>query len=243
MRTVLLMGLAAVLAAGCSAGDDGDGGPAPRPSVVSPSASAAPVGEPNGVQEMSPRKILEEAGNAGLRAGSVRIVGNSPAASLDLVVTEDSSDGTRSAGETTLQTRVVDRTIYVQADEAYWTQAFSAKTARRIGDKWVAGSVRNPQVESFRQTSTLRPLLGQFLAYEGEAQVGEVGAVAGQPAVPLTGANGTLWVATTGEPYVLLITSPPASMEQATVEFSDWGEKVDVTAPPRNRTISLADLA
>jgi hypothetical protein len=171
------------------------------------------------------------------------MVGTSPAASLDLVVTPDSSDGSRSAGETTLRTRVVDGVIYVKADQAYWTQAFNAKKAKRIGDKWVAGDLKNPKLESFRQTSTMKPLMDQFLVLNGKGEVGEVGVAAGQPAVPITSAAGTTWVATTGEPYVLKITSAPQTGEDATVDFTEWDQKVVIKAPPKKQTISLADLA
>jgi hypothetical protein len=50
-------------------------------------------------------------------------------------------------------------------------------------------------------------------------------------------------VATTGKPYVLLITSPPDTGEDATVEFKDWDKKVVIKAPPKKNTISLASLA
>jgi hypothetical protein len=89
----------------------------------------------------------------------------------------------------------------------------------------------------------MKPLMDQFLTLNGEGEVGEVGVAAGQPAVPITSAGGTTWVATTGKPYVLLITSPPDTGEDATVEFKDWDKKVVIKAPPKKNTISLASLA
>lgn len=210
---------------------------------MSPTETAEPVGKANGVEDLGPQKILNQSRKAALSARSVELVGTSPAASLDLVVTPDSSDGTRSAGETTLQTRVVDGVIYVRGDEAYWTQAFNKKKAARIGNKWVAGELSNPKLKSFEQTSTMKPLMNQFLTLNGEGTVGPVGVAAGQPAVPIITSTGTTWVATTGEPYVLLITSAPETGEDATVEFQDWDKKVVIKAPPKNKTISLASLA
>ena len=239
--------LVVATAAGCSdSGDSSSESPsaAPTESVsASPTETAKPVGKPNGVEELGPVKILNQARKAALAARSVNMVGNSPAAQLDLVVTKDSSDGKRSAGETTLKTRVVDGVIYVKGDQAYWTQAFNKKKAKKIGDKWVAGELSNPKLKSFKQTSTMKPLMDQFLTLQGEGEVGEVGVAAGQPAVPITSAGGTTWVATTGKPYVLLITSPPETGEDATVEFQDWNKKVVIKAPPKKNTISLASLA
>ncbi len=240
--------LVLVGAAGCSSSDSGsgDGSPSVVPSEsvsASPTQTGEPVGKANGVEELGPKKILAQARKAALASRSVNMVGTSPAASLDLVVTKDSSDGKRSAGETTLKTRVVDGVIYVKGDEAYWTQAFNKKKAKKIGNKWVAGELSNPKLESFKQTSTMKPLMDQFLVLNGKGTVGEVGVVQGQPAVPINSASGTTWVATTGKPYVLQITSAPETGEDATVDFQDWNKKVVIKAPPKKQTISLASLA
>lgn len=241
--------LVLVSAAGCSSSSD-SGSASPSPSASesasvspAPTETAKPAGKPNGVEELGPKQILAQARKAALAARSVNMVGKSPAASLNLVVTPDSSDGKRSAGETTLKTRVVDGVIYVKGDQAYWTQAFNKKKAKKIGNKWVAGELSNPKLKSFKQTSTMKPLMDQFLVLNGKGQVGEVGVAAGQPAVPITSASGTTWVATTGKPYVLLITSSPDTGEDATVDFKDWNKKVVIKAPPKKKTISLASLA
>jgi hypothetical protein len=232
---------------GCSGSDSGtQESPSPEVSAsesASPAETGQPAGKPNGVQELGPKRILAQAMKAAMGARSVRIVGESPSASLDLVVTKDASDGKRTAGDTTLKTRVVDGVIYIKADQAYWTEAFNAKKAKKIGDKWVAGELSNPKLKSFKQTSTMKPLLTQFLRLDESATVGEVGVAQGQPAVPLTASIGTLWVATTGEPYPLQLNSSPDAPEASEVTFSEWDEKVVIKAPPKKQTISLADLA
>lgn len=234
-------------AAGCSgSGDDAGASGSPQSSpaaTASPTESGKPVGKPNGVENLGPKQIFARARQAALQARSVTMDGKSPAASLNLVVTKDASDGTRSAGDTTLQTRVVEGVIYVKADAAYWTKAFNAKKAKKIGNKWVAGDLTNPKLQSFRQTSTIKPLMRQFLVLKGDGEVGAVGVAAGQPAVPVTSPVGTTWVATTGKPYVLEITSAPETGEDATVDFTDWNKRVVIKAPPKKQTISLADLA
>ena len=234
-------------AAGCSSSDSGTGESASPGASATESASPAetgqPAGKPNGVEELGPKQILKQANAAAMSARSVHIIGESPQASLDLVVTKDSSDGKRTAGDTTLQTRVVDGVIYIKADEAYWTQAFNAKKAKKIGTKWVAGELSNPKLKSFKQTSTMGPLMRQFLQSDDSATVGEVGVALGQPAVPLTQTVGTLWVATTGKAYPLLLTSAPEQTEASKVDFTQWDKKVVIKAPAKKQTISLADLA
>lgn len=246
MRTALIAAGLLVLgtAAGCSGSADSGGSASPSVAAsATPSGSGEPVGKPNGVAELSAKKVLDRAGKAAMGARSTHLIGTSPQASLDLVVTPDASDGTRTAGDTTLTTRVVDGVIYIKADEAYWTQAFNAKKAKKIGDKWVAGQLNNPKLKSFKQTSTMGPLMRQFLVLDASAEVGDVGVAEGQPAVPVTGSVGTLWVATTGRPYPLLLTSPPDQPEASEVRFTQWDKKVVMKAPPKKQTISLADLA
>lgn len=234
-------------AAGCSGSDSGtDQSASPTVSQsasASPTGPVEPVGKPNGVETLEPQQILDRANKAALSARSVRIVGSSPQASLDPVATKGASEGTRSAGDTTLKTRAVDGVIYIKADEAYWTEAFNKKKAKKIGDKWVAGELSNPKLASFKQTSTLRPLVKQFLQLDESAQVGDVGAAQNQPAVPITASIGTLWVATTGKPYPLLLTSSPDQPEASQIDFTDWDKNVVIKAPPKKQTISLADLA
>ncbi len=239
---VLVLGVVS----GCSGSADSGAESSPEASAsesATPAETGTPVGKPNDVQELGPKRILAQATKAAGSARSVRIIGESPSASLDLVVTQDSSDGKRTAGDTTLKTRVVDGVIYIKADEAYWTEAFNAKKAKKIGNKWVAGELNNPKLESFKQTSTKKPLLRQFLRLDQTAQVGEVGVAQGQPAVPLTASIGTLWVATTGKPYPLQLNSSPDQPEVSEVTFTEWNEKVTIKAPPKKQTISLADLA
>lgn len=247
MRIAVLAAGVAVVAvmSGCSSsGDAGDGGASATESAsASPTQSAEPVGKPNDVETLAADKVLKQAKKATESARSVHLIGTSPQASLDLVVTQDSSDGTRSAGDTTLKTRVVDGVIYIKADKAYWTQAFNKKKAKKIGDKWVAGNLSNPKLKSFKQTSTMSPLMKQFLQSSDKPEVGPVGEAQGQPAVPLTSSVGTLWVATTGKPYPLLITSPDGQAEASEVDFTDWNKKVVIKAPPKKQTISLAELA
>lgn len=247
MAVLTVGALVLVTGAGCSGSSD-SGSTSPSPEVSesaspAPSETAEPVGKPNGVEELGPKQILNQARKAALASRSVTMIGTSPAASLNLVVTKNSSDGKRKAGDTTLKTRVVDGVIYVKGDEAYWTEAFNKKKAKRIGNKWVAGELSNPKLKSFKQTSTMGPLMDQFLTLNGKGEVGEVGVAQGQPAVPVNSPTGTTWVATTGKPYVLMITSAPETGEDATVDFKDWNKKVVIKAPPKKQTISLASLA
>lgn len=244
MRMAILVAALMVVGgvSGCSSSDD-EATPSASLTESATEQSATPVGKPNGVESLEAKQILDRANKAAMSARSMHLIGSSPQASLDLVVTKDSSDGRRSAGDTSLRTRVVDGAIYIRSDADYWTQAFNAKKAKRIGNKWVTGDLSNPKLKSFKQTSTMAPVMRQFLRTQGDVEVGDVGVSQGQPAVPVSSDVGTLWVATTGKPYPLLITSAPEQAEVSEVDFTDWDKKVVIKAPPKKNTISLADLA
>lgn len=231
-------------------GSDDPGEPSPSPTVsesaaVEPSATATtePAGKPNGVDGLGPAKILQQARKAAKNARSVRTIGTSPDASIDLVTTASAAEGERTSGDATLTTRSLEGTVYIKASPEYWTEAFSKKAAKKIGDKWVVGELSNPKLESFASTRSTAVLMKNFLVLGEAPQVGEVGEALGQPAVPVTSSNGVLWIATTGKPYPLLLTSTTEQADGSEVEFTEWDKKVVIKAPPQKNTIDLAELA
>lgn len=236
---VLVMGLTA-----CS--DDGgtDDAASPAASSASPSAEAGtPVGKANGAEKLAARAILKQARKAADQARSVHLLATSEDANLDMVMTQSASDGKRASGDLTLKTRVVDDTLYIKAPDQYWAEAFNAKKAGKVGKKWVAADLNNPKLRNWKLTTTMGPMMDQFLSPKGAGEVGAVGVQQGQPAVPVTTMVGTVWVATTGKPYPLLISSPPEAPQASQAEFTDWNKKVVIKAPPKSKTVYLAELA
>lgn len=242
MRVAVVTSGMAVLVAvsGCSGGEQGAQESASPPA---PSASGTPVGKPNGVEELGPKAVLKRARKAADQARSVHVIAKSEGAELDMVAGNTSSDGMRSSGDVTIMTRVVDDTLYLKADSAYWKDAFGAKRAKKIGDKWVSGNLRNPRLKAWRDTTLKGPIMDQFLSPNGASEVGEVGTVADQPAVPVTTDVGTVWVATTGKPYALLITTAESAEVPSQADFTDWNQKINIKPPAKRNTIDLSELA
>ncbi|MDF9714968.1 hypothetical protein INN71_13670 [Nocardioides sp. ChNu-153] len=214
-RKVLLGGAAAlVVVAGAAVAltqvggdDDGDGG-----------------GEDNGVAEKSIGEIGAEVDAAMNGLTSVRIViaptGGEDAFSLDLRVDDAGEcEGTYEAQGVEATVLSVDDRFFYRPSANYWeTSGLDAATAATlqelVGDRWIDGS----ETAGVSSLGTLCSGGVEALtsdAYDATAfeqdgwTVGEEDEVDGRPAVRLeredddAGSAVTLWVATTGEPYVL----------------------------------------
>jgi hypothetical protein len=81
-------------------------------------------------------------------------------------------------------------------------------------------------------------------AVEGAMQKLASKMINGVPAVGVDFDDATLWVATTGEPYPLRMEGKGASKETL-IEFSAFGEKVELTPPAAGTTMpySASELA
>jgi hypothetical protein len=55
--------------------------------------------------------------------------------------------------------------------------------------------------------------------------------------------EGTLYVANADKPYPLLVVPDPGSDSQGRARFSDWDEKVTVSAPPAAEVVDVDKLA
>ncbi|MFW6773512.1 hypothetical protein ACOACO_04455 [Nocardioides sp. CPCC 205120] len=216
-RKVLLGGAAAlVVVAGAAValarfgGDDGDGG--------------SDGGEDNGVAEKSIGEIGAEVDAAMNGLTSVRIViaptGGEDAFSLDLRVDDAGEcEGTYEADGVEATVLSVDDRFFYRPSANYWeTSGLDAATAATlqelVGDRWIDGS-ETAGVSSLGTlcsggVDALTSDAYDATAFEQDGwTVGEEDEVDGTPAVRLergdddAGSAVTLWVATTGEPYVL----------------------------------------
>lgn len=231
--------------AACGGSDDSgtDGSTSPESSASQPSASSGTTFKGNGIATAKPAQAVSRSREAAKNARSVQVTGTAPDASLKVKANRTSSDSTRTSGDVTIKVRTVGNRVYIKADKGYWTEAFNAKKAKKIGDKWVTGTMANPQLKAFRETATTQALVQNFVVKDKGATVGAVGEIEGRSAVPVESTAGTLWIAATGRPYPLQIESAPAQGEGSVIVFSGWNRKVVVKAPPPKNTIDLADLA
>lgn len=216
--------------------------------IAAPAETTAP--EANGVEELSPEEILEEAKGAATRADSVRVSGevvdDGSTIVIDVQYSGDRSVGTISADGATFELlRVSTDQYYMKADADTWEQLTGdAATGEIFADRYV----RMPNDESVGDLTSFfefESFIDEALAPDGAIEKGETAEVNGVNAIGLVDRDsedgGTLWVALTGEPYPLRIESPDGSGEGA-IDFIDWGEAVDITAPADDEVMDLSEL-
>src|SRR5262249_44911366 len=125
--------------------------------------------------------------------------------------------------------------VFVKADAATLQKlggsGVGAAVAGLLGGKWFVAPTSIPQLSSISNLTDISKLFDAALKNPGNLTKGDETKINGQPAIGVnsTARDGTLYVATTGTPYPLQISS---SKNQGTVNFTDWDSKIDVAPPP-----------
>lgn len=191
----------------------------------------------NGIATKTPQEILAATKAAAASASSVHIVTGSRVGQAALSM--NASIGTRQGQaelqllDMRLQTVREGSTLYVKGD-----QTFSAQLQRALGVKVPANTwIKTPtngvlaQVAAFTSANTELPVI---LSTDRYLTKGRSTTINGQPAIELREVaklyHGTLYVATTGQPYPLLLRK--AGEETGETRFTNWNEPVTVDPPP-----------
>ena len=237
-RVLAPAAVAVVLLAGCGGGNGG-GAAAPTPSAPS---STAPAG--NGVADLTAEEILAAATDALKKAGSYQITGEAvedgEKMSMDLRIAGDDLAGTIGMGKSSFELLLVGGQPYFKADAAFWKQvggSEGAGVAKLIGDRWVKVGKDD---DNFKGLFDLADT-GKMLKPDGAVVKGEVKEIDAGPAIGLIDEKdkGTLYVATTGEPYPLLIESSDGE-----VVISGFGKSFpEIKKPAEDEVIDFSEFA
>jgi hypothetical protein len=235
-RALVPLALAGVLLAGCGGGADEGGTPGDAPASL---ASAE-----NGVAALEPKAIVDKAVAALDSAKSYSVKGEIASAGqkigLDVKVVGDDVSGSASVNGVQVELLRVAGQAYLRGEEKFWQQLASARgaTAQSVGDRWAKLSGKDSGFEEFFQIAEPAELLKP----DGTLTKGGTKAVNGVKAASVvdTGPDGgTLYVATTGEPYPLLL---EGAAGQGQVTFGDFGRRFDIKAPAAADVIDLDEL-
>jgi len=199
----------------------------------------------NTFEGKSAQQILDLSKAAAAAAGSVHVAGSMASSgstlTLDLSLGKGGvGHGTVTAPSGSFQLISDGTSVYVKADAAFWTQAGGEAFAKKIGDKWVVGSVTDANLANFASMADFSTAVKDLLT-PGAGTLSRVSATEykGAPAVGLSdGAQGTLWIAATDEPLPLAIEGG----SNGTLTFTEWGSAVTATAPPSASTVDVATL-
>ncbi len=210
------------------------------PLLALPGALAACGGGPasNGVAAESPAQILQAGVNAMRSAKSVHIKGTVGSGSQTITIdavsfSNGDLDGTIGQNGATAQVVKIGGTDYFNGAASFWTTSGSASTAlaAQLADRWI--STKDGQgTPGIGTTFTMSALAAGLSEDNGTITKGSTGSVDGQPAISITSSNGgTLWIATTGTPYVLEATGSGSGSSSGSVTFTDWDQGT-VPSPP-----------
>lgn len=230
---VLLLGGTAA----CSSG----GGTTP-----SPSASPVPSAEatPNGVEQLSADQILERASAAAKGAESVKVTAKTQEEagemSFEITMTKTGAQGTVTNAQGSLELLATPDTIYIKGDAKFNESYGGQGGAALLEGKWLSIPADNPQATPFRGLVSLETFFDGLLTPESTPTKVAPKDVNGVRSVGLKTDAGTLWVATTGEPYPVAI--EPAEGQQGSVTMTDWNAPVTITAPPADQVVDVTKL-
>jgi hypothetical protein len=230
--------LAAALAAGCNKSNDpGTGGG----STVA-ATSAAPT--PNGVADLAPAEILDKAKTALAGASSFRAKGDINAEgqkiAIDLKSKGNDLTGTLGVNGAEMQILRVGSDIYLKGSAAFWKTVDPQRgetIAALLGDKWAKAPSSTAGIGDL--ASLADP--SKLLKADGTVTKADTKTINGVEAIGLkdSSGEGTLYIATVGEPYPLQIMGPANEGE---ITFSEFGAEVDIKAPASTEVVDLSKL-
>ena len=240
-RPVAAVVAALMVLSGCGGG--GDSTAKPKAEQSSTKQSSPP---PRPLEGLSPGQILEKSVAAARAEGSVHISGVAEQVSMDIrtSATGDGQGTLSFPGEGKVDVLVRAGQIYLKGDKVFWTKTANKSVAQILSGKWLKDDKKDPQFGDLAKIISLEDFLKEGLKPEGRMTRVPGRDVDGQATVGLLDTTsdgqqvGTLFVAELDAPLPLLVVS--AEGEQ--VSLSEWGEPVEVAAPPQDLVIDIAEL-
>jgi hypothetical protein len=125
----------------------------------------------------------------------------------------------------------ISSTVYLKGNPAFYTRLFHRRVHVPAG-AWLAGPASGG-LSGYARLTDLGSRLRLLLSAAGPLSKGRVTTVAGRPVIELKSeaklSAGSLYVATTGEPYPLKIVKH--GHETGSTTFSGWNQPVALRAP------------
>jgi hypothetical protein len=243
-----------LLVAGCGGTTEGSGtaaSPSAGSTASGGSSTASPSGSAtgNGVADLPADQILARAKAALKSADSVRIKGtgreSAQTFSLDLRYSGANTAGTLGVGGQTIELRKLGKVVYLKGSREFWRSSGGEAAAQLLAGKWLKTPANDKRFGDLSELTDLSKAADGLLDPDGTLTKGETKTVNGVQAIGLTSSGkdpGTLYVATTGEPYPLQIASSASSSSQGSLDFLDYGKPVTVSTPPAEQVVDVSKL-
>ncbi|MDQ1361248.1 MAG: hypothetical protein QOJ44_1625 [Acidimicrobiaceae bacterium] len=212
--------------------------------IVSPAGAA---GSDNGVANQTGTQIVTAAAAATTGAKSFTYGGTTnqggQSARLTMSVsTSGNGQGTITMGGQPISLKKVGNTVYFRSTKAFWTKNEGQAAAQLIGNRWLSAPVTDADFASIVNLLDAKQVTGQFSVTSGTTFTkGKTGTINGQNVIAVTGKDtsggggGTIYVATTGKPYIVKIAASGTSLT-----FTNYNRPVNPTVP--SNSIDIAKL-
>ncbi len=190
----------------------------------------------NGVTSKSASQILQASENSIKTAKSVHVTGSlvsgGQSITLDLdLVSGKGGKGSMSASGLGFQLVTLGNTVYVKGSDAFWRHFGGNAAVQLFKGKWLKGPTTG-NLASFASLTNLTGLFDKILSSHGTLTKGQTTTVDGQKVIAIndtSGQGGTLYVATTGQPYPVQIKK--TGSDGGHITFDHYNESVAITAP------------
>jgi hypothetical protein len=204
-------------------------------------APAGAAGSGNGVANMSANQIADAASSALTSAtsfsygGTVSTNGKSNVIQISL---NSSGDGHGTIGSSGQPVKIIKTgsNLYINSNAAFWTKNAGADAGKSFANRWIAIASDNPQYAGLAPYFNPQQVPAEFLdTSSGAFTKGKTSTVDGQKVIAIRGKDAnqrtvnTIYVATTGKPYIVKITAPGGNGQ--TLAFSGYNKPVNPTAP------------
>lgn len=196
----------------------------------------------NGVAAKSPDGIVTAASNAVSSVKSVHVSGSlvsggSPI-TLNLTLVAGKGGGGQMA-QNGLSFKIIDvgQVVYINGSDAFWRHAGGSAAVQLFHGKWLKAPASG-QFASIASLTSVQTLFNKLLANHGTLAKGPTTTVAGQKAVAVidTTKGGTLYVATTGQPYPVQVSKKGS--QGGRIVFDRYNQSVSLSAPANAIDIS-----
>jgi hypothetical protein len=190
----------------------------------------------NGVSEKSPTQILAAAEAASLAASAVRVSGsivdNGTPLTLNLhLVSGKGGMGHMNEGGTGFDIIRIGDKAYIRGSDAFYKRFAGAAAAQLLKGKWLVGSASTGKFAALTPLTDTEKFFTGTLGSHGALTKGAETTINGQKVIALkSGTGGTLYIATTGQPYPIELVSPGAG-KSGKIIFDQWNNAIAITAP------------
>ncbi len=245
-RLVVAVSAAALLGAGCGAETtSGNGVPAASSPAPSPTPSS------NGVATLEPTEILSKSKAALKKVQSLRVKGGgkSEGAAFQLDMRYGNGGkaiGTISNNGKTIELRRIGQLVYLKGDRDFWTSIGGPSAANLFVGKYLKAPVSDKRVVDLASFTDKSRFVDQLLDPSGsKITKGGKKTIRGVQAVELldkSADGGSLYIATTGQPYPLQLVPSSSGGDSGRLDFLDFGKSVTVPTPPADQTVDVTKL-